>query len=67
MKVGESEPEVIVALDAATISGTSKEPAKMLKAGDFVWLDGGSGKVRVYKNAGAKGARFIEIVFQPAK
>jgi uncharacterized Zn-binding protein involved in type VI secretion len=67
MKVGESEPEVIVALDAATISGTSKEPAKTLKAGDFVWLDGGSGKVRVYKNVGAKGARFIEIVFQPAK
>jgi hypothetical protein len=66
-KVGESGPEVIVTLDAATISGTSKEPGKTLKAGDFVWLDGGSGQGRVYKNAGAKDARLIEITFQPAK
>jgi hypothetical protein len=65
--VGDSGPEVIVALDAATISGSYKDPAKPLKAGDFVWLDGGSGQRRSYKNAGAKDARFIEIVFQPAK
>jgi hypothetical protein len=67
IKVGVSGPEVIVALDAATISGSSKDPAKTLKPGDFVWLDGGSGQVRVYKNASAKDARFIEIAFQPAK
>jgi hypothetical protein len=67
MTVGESGPEVIVALDAATISGSSKEPGKTLKAGDFVWLDGGSGQGRAYKNAGDKDARFIEIAFQPAK
>lgn len=67
IKVGESGPEVIVALDAATISGSSKEPAKTLKAGDYVWLDGDSGQGRVYKNVGAKDARFIEIVFQHAK
>ncbi len=66
-KVGESGPEVVVALDAATISGTSKEPAKTLKPGDFVWLEGGAGQGRSYKNAGAKEARYIEIVFQPAK
>jgi hypothetical protein len=66
-KVGESGPEVIVALDAATISGTSKEPGKTLKAGDHVWLDGGSGQGREYKNAGDKDARFIEIVFKNAK
>jgi len=67
IKVGDSGPEVIVALDAATVSGPSKDPAKSLKAGDFVWLDGGSGLKRSYKNAGAKESRFIEIVFQPAK
>lgn len=67
IKVGDSGPEVIVALDAATISGSSKEPAKTLKAGDYVWLDGDSGQGRVYKNVGAKDARFIEIVFQHAK
>jgi hypothetical protein len=66
-KVGESGPEVIVALDAATISGASKEAAKTLKPGDFVWLEGGAGQGRVYKNSGAKEARFIEITFQPAK
>jgi hypothetical protein len=67
MKVGEAGPEVIVALDAATISGTSKEPEKTLKAGDYVWLDGGSGQGRGLKNNGTKDARFIEIVFQHAK
>jgi len=67
MKVGESGPEVIVALDAATISGTSKEPGKTLKAGDHFWLDAGAGHGREYKNAGDKDARFIEIVFKNAK
>ena len=66
-KVGESGPEVIVALDAATISGTPKEPAKTLRPGDFVWLEGAAGQVRTYKNVGAKDGRYIEIVFQPAK
>jgi len=66
-KVGESGPEVVVALDAATISGASKEPAKTLKPGDFVWLEGGAGHGRAYKNPGAKDARFIEITFQPVK
>jgi hypothetical protein len=67
IKVADSGPEVIVALDAATISGSSKAPARPLKAGDFVWLDGGSGQRRTYKNTGAKDARFIEIVFHSAK
>ncbi len=67
MKVGESGPEVIVALDAAAISGISKESAKTLKPGDFVWLEGGAGQGRAYKNTGAKEARYIEIIVQPAK
>jgi quercetin dioxygenase-like cupin family protein len=67
MKVGESGPEVIVTLDAATISGTSKEPEKTMKPGEYVWLDGGAGHGRGFKNAGDKEARFIEIVFQQAK
>ena len=65
--MGESEPEVIVALDFATVSGTSKEPAKTLKPGDFVWLEGGAGHGKMYKNESAKDARYIEIVFKPAK
>jgi len=67
IKVGEEGPEVIVALDAATISGASKEPAKTLKPGDFLWLEGGTGQWRSYKNIGAKEARYIEIIFQPRK
>lgn len=67
INVGEWWPEVIVALDAATISGPSKEPGKTLNPGDFVWLEGGSGHGRSYKNSSAKDARFIEIDFKAAK
>jgi quercetin dioxygenase-like cupin family protein len=67
MKVGESRPEVVVALDPATISGTPKDPGKTLKPGDFVWLDGSSGQGRSYKNDASKDARFIEIDFKPVK
>ena len=67
IKVGDSGPEVIVALDAATISRSSKEPEKTLNPGDFVWLEGGSGHGRSYKNDSVKDARFIEIDFRPAK
>ena len=67
IKVGDSGLGVVVALDPATISGTSKDSGKVLKPGDFVWLDGGSGQGRSFKNDGAKEARFIEIDFKPAK
>ena len=56
--------QVIVALDAASISsGLPKEPEKPLQPGDFVWIDGGPGRERVYQNRGDKEARFIEIIF----
>jgi hypothetical protein len=67
LKIGDSEPEVIVALDAATVSSASKESEKRLKAGDFVWLNGASGDGRSYKNTGDKNSRLIEIVFKKAK
>jgi hypothetical protein len=69
MKLGESlAPQVIVALDAASISsGSSKEPEKALQPGDFVWMDGGPGHGRVYQNRGDKEARFIQIVFPHAQ
>jgi quercetin dioxygenase-like cupin family protein len=67
IKVGVSGPEVIVALDAATISGSSKEQGRTLNPGDSVWLESGSGRGQSYKNDAAKNARFIEIDFKLAK
>jgi len=60
--------QVIVALDAATISpGDCKQSERALKPGDFVWVDGASGHARVYQNRGDKDARFIEIIFTNAR
>jgi hypothetical protein len=67
IELANPSPRIIVALDPLTISGTSKEPGKALKPGDYVWMDGGSGKGRVFKNNGTKDARFIEIDFKPAE
>lgn len=67
IEVGNPYPGIIVALDPATISGTAKEPGRTLTPGKFVWLEGGSGQRRVFKNNGAKDARFIEIDFKPAE
>ena len=63
---GRDAPQVIVALDAASISsGASKEQEKAMQPGDFVWIDGGH--KRVYRNSGDKEARFIEILFPRAQ
>lgn len=60
-------PQVIVALDAASISsGSAKEQEKPLQPGDFVWSDGGLGHEHVYQNRGDKEARFVEFIFQRA-
>jgi hypothetical protein len=57
-------PQVIVALDAASISAeSSKKPEKALQAGDFVWIDDGPGHERVYQNRSDKEARFLEFIF----
>jgi hypothetical protein len=59
---------MIVALDAASISsGSSKEPDKALKAGDFVWIDRRSGHGTVYRNQSDKETRFLEIIFRSDK
>jgi hypothetical protein len=56
--------QVIVALDAASISSKSpKGPGKALQPGDFVWLYGGPGHERVVQNCGGKEARLLEIGF----
>jgi uncharacterized Zn-binding protein involved in type VI secretion len=56
--------QVIVALDAASISaGSSKQPEQALQPGDFVWIDVGPGRERVYQNRGDKEARLLEIIF----
>lgn len=66
---GRDAPQVIVALDAASISSEpSQGPEKALQPGDFVWIDGGPGHERVYQNRGEKEARFVEILFpRPTK
>jgi hypothetical protein len=62
--VSRDTPQVIVALDAASISsGRSTKSEKGLKPGDFVWLDGKPGHEGLYENRGDKEARFIEILF----
>jgi hypothetical protein len=62
--VSRETPQVIVALDAASISsGRSTKSEKELQPGDFVWLDGKPGHEGLYENRGDKEARFIEILF----
>jgi len=62
--VSRDTPQVIVALDAASISsGRSTKSEKELKPGDFEWLDGKPGHEGLYENHGDKEARFIEILF----
>jgi hypothetical protein len=63
MKVEDAGPELIVALDAATMSRLANEPMKTLNVGDFIWLDDHSLKGRTYTNKAAKEARFILIWF----
>lgn len=57
-------PQLIVALDAATISfPSSKEKAKTLRPGDFDWFDAGLRPARVFQNRSSTEARYIEIIF----
>jgi hypothetical protein len=57
-------PQVIVALDAASISSEfPKGPEKALQPGDFVWLYGGPGHERVVQNRGGEEAWLLEIGF----
>jgi quercetin dioxygenase-like cupin family protein len=69
MKRGKSPAiSIIIALDAASIStGSSKQPDKTLKPGDFVWIDRRSNSGTVYRNGTDKETRFIEIIFRPGK
>jgi hypothetical protein len=56
-------PEVIVALDAGSISANgAKRPEKALQPGDFVWIDGAADHDSVYQNRGEKEVRFLEII-----
>jgi hypothetical protein len=58
--------QLMVALDAAAISGKSpKDPEQTLQPGDFVWMDTTSGSRRIYQNHGEKETRFIQILFAP--
>lgn len=57
-------PQLILALDAASISfGSSKEPEKALRQGDFVWFDAGLRPERAFQNSGGTEARYIEFIF----
>jgi uncharacterized Zn-binding protein involved in type VI secretion len=57
-------PQLIVALDAASISfGSPKKPEKALRPGDFVWFDAGLRPERVFQNRSGTAARYIEILF----
>ncbi|HEV2522795.1 MAG TPA: hypothetical protein VGT24_10485 [Candidatus Acidoferrales bacterium] len=59
-------PQLIVALDAASISSKSRQPPiKSLQPGDFEWIEGGHNPARVLQNSADKEARFIEILPTP--
>jgi uncharacterized Zn-binding protein involved in type VI secretion len=57
-------PQLIVALDAASISFPSfKEKAKALGPGEFVWFGAGLRPELVFQNRSGTEARYIEILF----
>jgi hypothetical protein len=61
-------PQVIVALDAALLSSEpARGPDKALQPGDFVSIDAGADRGRIYQNRSDKEARFIEILFPHAE
>lgn len=58
-------PQLIVALDDASISPPSGGGAdQALRSGDFVWFDNG-GAPRAFKNNGEKVARIVTMTFKP--
>jgi hypothetical protein len=57
-------PQLIVALDAASISSKAgKSPAKAMQPGDFEWIGGEESSGRMLQNPTDKEARFIEFIF----
>lgn len=56
-------PQLIVALDYASIAGSGSEAEKILQPGDFMWLEGGHGASRILQNSGPKETRVIDIIF----
>jgi uncharacterized Zn-binding protein involved in type VI secretion len=66
MTIGDfKDCQLIVALDAATLSPASKGgPDQTLHPGDFVWFVNG-GPSRIFRNDGKSEARFIGFAFDP--
>jgi hypothetical protein len=60
-------PQLIIALDYASITASGNEGEKILQPGDFMWLDGGHGPARIFQNTGPKEARLIDIIFLRTK
>jgi uncharacterized Zn-binding protein involved in type VI secretion len=60
-------PQLIVALDYASIAGSGNGGEKILQPGDFMWLEGGHGPARIFQNTGPKEARLIDIIFLHAR
>ncbi len=60
--------QVVVALDAASISsGSSKDQKQSLQPGDFAWIEDGNGHHHLYRNDGDREIRFIEFIFPQKK
>jgi hypothetical protein len=61
-----AKPELIVALDPASITPASgRGQDERLRPGEFLWFDKGSAP-RMFKNASTKEVRFIELTFKPS-
>jgi hypothetical protein len=60
-------PQLIVALDYASITGSGGGAEKILQPGDFMWLDGEHNPARIFQNTGPKEARLIDIIFLRTK
>ena len=61
-----AQPELVVALDPASISPASGSgPDELLRPGEFLWFDKGA-PARTMKNGSAKEVRFVELTFKPS-
>ena len=60
-----AQPELVVALDPASISPASGSgPDELLRPGEFLWFDRGA-PPRTMKNGSDKEVRFVELAFKP--
>jgi uncharacterized cupin superfamily protein len=56
----------MIALDAGIVQTGGDGAEKLLRSGDFAWLNSGE-KARVFRNDGEKEARLVYFVLKPKR